>query len=132
MKPCTLSPVTMSPFTSPISADTASASSTPDRMLPGFPRIVSGRQQAGEADDVRHGEVERADQDDQGLPDRDESQHAHSGEDVADVPVAEEVAPDRGDQHCAERDDSYQGYVDDGGGVEAHPPLLGVTVVLTV
>src|SRR5699024_6070105 len=82
-----------------------------------------GRDQAGQTHHIGHGQVEGGAEDDQRLPDGDESEHAHYREDVADVAGAEEAASRRGDEHCADDEDQHERDVDECGGVESAQSL---------
>ena len=81
----------------------------------------AGRDHRREAHDVGHRQVQAADEDDEGLADRDQAEHAHRGEDGPDVALAEEVAALDGGQHGRDHDHADQHEVDQLGRVE----LLG-------
>ena len=106
MKPCTSSTLTSSPIASPTSAHSASVLNTAAGRLASRPFIAAGRDQGREADDVGDGEVQAADEDHEGLADRDQAEDAHRGEDGPDVALAEEVAALDGGQHGGDHDDA--------------------------
>ena len=130
MKPFTLSFVTMSPFARPMRGGHDEHGEHRDRDVRRVAGHHVGGDQAREAHHVGHREVERGAEDDEGLPDGDEAEHAHAGEDVADVAGAEEVAPDGGDEDRADDDDPDQREAHDEAGVEppTAPRRAGVAV----
>ena len=96
------------------------------------PLHAAGGDQGGQADDVGHRQVEAADQDHQRLPDGDQAEHAHRGQDRPDVALGEEVASLDGGQHGRADDDGDEHEVDQAaveavrggcrGGAHAAPP----------
>ncbi|CAI7638077.1 unnamed protein product, partial [Penicillium discolor] len=106
-----------------------------ERDVPRVPGHHRRREQARQADDIGDRQVERGPEHHERLPDGHEAEHAHPGQDVADVPRAEEVATDRGDEDRADDEREQQdaehddGRVDaeTGSGAAAHraPPFLG-------
>ena len=122
MKPWTFSWLTIRPFTSPI----AGGDDERDQHGGGDVRRLSGhdpgRRYAGQADDEGHGQVQRADQDHQGLADRDQAQDRRGRQDVVDVADAEEVAPCRAVRIAPTTIATSQHEVDDGGRVQRPQP----------
>lgn len=91
------------------------------RHVRGVPVHDRRSQQARETHDVGHRQIERCSEHHQGLADRDESEHAHAGEDVADVPGAEEVAPHGADEDGADDEGQDQDAEDDDRRVDPKP-----------
>ena len=86
MKPCTLSRADDQPVGQPDhGGDRQRDERPPGSDVAGLAGHDPAGDQAGQADDERHREVEAADQDHQGLPDRDEAQDAGRGQDRRDV-----------------------------------------------
>ena len=74
--------------------------------------------QTRQAHDVGDRQVEGSAEDDERLSDSYETEHAHTGEDVADVSKAEEIAARCGDEYCRDDEHDDQGDIDQSGGIE--------------